>query len=296
MKFRCNCGNIIHDTTDFLSYKANFLANQDEEDFDDGMELLLNESLSKEECLNKMWSLYTHYASRSMYQCSKCGRIFLEDIEGNLHCFVPEEHDNKSLLVSVEGREWEGVLYAEWKDVKPEWCEQRGYISIATNESYNGQVFDDWDTLFKCYYELFDELKQKKLIRSARLRKNGKCIHSWVKKKEERIDEFIKENNISIFAVGDVNNNLFKIYYGDTKCSSMDLFEQLIEYGSVSTLIESCEGQLLPRIWSQGKTKGILCKLSDNKIVVLFMDYELEPKENYMRAKELDLKVKTLFE
>lgn len=83
MKFGCNCGNTICDTTDFLSYKADFLESQDEEDFCDGIELAtMNESLSKEEGLIKMMSLYTHYAGRSMYQCYKCGRIYLEDCEG----------------------------------------------------------------------------------------------------------------------------------------------------------------------------------------------------------------------
>lgn len=112
---------------------------------------------------------------------------------------------------------------------------------------------------------------------------------------QENLIEFVKENNISILVVGDTTENLFQIYYGMTKCSSSDLFEQLIEYGSVSELNESCEGQLMPRIWSQGKMQAILCKPNENKIVILFLNSELNVKENYMRAKELDFKVKTIF-
>lgn len=111
---------------------------------------------------------------------------------------------------------------------------------------------------------------------------------------QEKINGFLIENAISIFAVGDTVENIFQLHYGVTKCSSNDLFKQLIEYGSVATLNEFCEGQLLPRIYSQGKTKAILCKPTKNKIVILFL--ESNAKENYTKAKDLDLKVKTLFE
>lgn len=113
---------------------------------------------------------------------------------------------------------------------------------------------------------------------------------------QEKINRFLIENDISIFVVGDTTENIFQIHYGVMKCSSSDLFKQLIEYGNVSTLNESCEGQLMPQIWSQGKTKAILCKPSENKIVILFLESELNVKENYMRAKDLDIKVKTVFE
>ncbi len=181
MRFGCKCGNIIRDTTDFLSYKADILASQDEEDFCEGMEsLVTDESLSKVVCMNKLMSLYTHYAMRSIYQCSECGRLYVEDPEGKLHCFVPEEHTNKELLISVAGRNWKGLLWANWKDVKPEWSEHHGYIDVNTNESYDNQVFDDKESFLECYYELFDELRQKNLIRSARLHENGECTHTWL--------------------------------------------------------------------------------------------------------------------
>ncbi|MFR1040313.1 MAG: hypothetical protein ACLSE4_16580 [Clostridium sp.] len=72
---------------------------------------------------------------------------------------------------------------------------------------------------------------------------------------ERKINGFLIENAISIFAVGDTVENIFQLHYGVTKCSSNDLFKQLIEYGSVATLNEFCEGQLMPQIFSQGKQK-----------------------------------------
>lgn len=70
---------------------------------------------------------------------------------------------------------------------------------------------------------------------------------------QENLIEFVKENDISILVVGDTSENLFQIHYGLIKCSSSDLIKQLIEYGGVFKLNESCEGQLILRIWSQGK-------------------------------------------
>jgi len=113
---------------------------------------------------------------------------------------------------------------------------------------------------------------------------------------QEKINRFLIENDISILAVGDTVENIFQLHYGVIKCSSNDLFKQLIEYGSVAVLNEFCEGQLMPRTFAQGKTKAILSKPTKNRIVILFFESELNAKENYIKAKDLDLKVKTLFE
>ena len=43
MHFYCTCGYRISDTSDFLSFKASVLSNQDEEDYVDGIEALVKE-------------------------------------------------------------------------------------------------------------------------------------------------------------------------------------------------------------------------------------------------------------
>ena len=52
MHFYCTCGYRISDTTDFLSYKAYILADQDQDDFFDGMEKLIRSALLIE---NNKW-------------------------------------------------------------------------------------------------------------------------------------------------------------------------------------------------------------------------------------------------
>ena len=39
---------------------------------------------------------------------------------------------------------------------------------------------------------------------------------------KEKINGFLIENAISIFAVGDTVKNIFQLHYGVTKCSSND--------------------------------------------------------------------------
>lgn len=76
MHFYCTCGNRISDTTDFLSYKAYLLADQDEQDYYDAIEQeVKNEEISREECVdNIMFSLGRKYLGKAMYQCLGCGR------------------------------------------------------------------------------------------------------------------------------------------------------------------------------------------------------------------------------
>lgn len=73
------------------------------------------------------------------------------------------------------------------------------------------------------------------------------------------------------------------------------MFEQLILFSSVDNLVESLNGQLLPRIWTQGNTKCVICQPSDEQIVALFFDKCMNAKDNYFYSKQLDLQLKELF-
>ncbi len=185
MHFYCTCGYRISDTTDFLSYKAYMLADQDQDDFFDGMEKLIkDDSLSREECAERVVIRHANdYLKRNIYQCPQCGRIFIEDNEENgfkLHIFAPEGDVNKKLLTSAKDTKWKGFLHAEWNDKKFEWRESHGYIFVNTNVPHDEDLsFDDKEAFWKRYYELFEELKAEKLIRSALLIENDKWLHSW---------------------------------------------------------------------------------------------------------------------
>lgn len=109
------------------------------------------------------------------------------------------------------------------------------------------------------------------------------------------IEEFMEKNNIAILVKGDLKTQSFDIVKKDVELESKDLFEQIILFGSVKNLRESIEGQLLPRIWSQGNTKCVICKPNEEQIVALFYDTCLGVIENYTYAKQLDIQIKELF-
>lgn len=109
-----------------------------------------------------------------------------------------------------------------------------------------------------------------------------------------KLDEFIDENGISVFVKADIRTKRFEVIKTDIKHETYNLFQQLILYNSVDNLFESVKGQILPRIWSQGKTKCVICQINEEELVALFYDTSMDAKDNYLLVKQLDMKIKEL--
>ncbi|HTE42847.1 MAG TPA: hypothetical protein VK629_18640 [Steroidobacteraceae bacterium] len=161
MKFNCPCGGIIVDQTDYLSFKGHLVADRDWEDF-------ANSSESRE----RIDSTYV----RVCYQCPKCGRLHLENTDGDLRSFVPEGHQAK-VLNSIKGRKWRGPLVGRWNDSPPAgqpkgtlWCDAGDGVA---------EEFKEWSELERVYRAQFESLRKANLLRSALLRKNEADIHVW---------------------------------------------------------------------------------------------------------------------
>ena len=110
------------------------------------------------------------------------------------------------------------------------------------------------------------------------------------------LNEFIEKNDIAIVAIANLQEKSFDIIKGDLELESYDLFEQLVIHGSVENLMENIEGQILPRIWTQGNTRCIVCRPDQNQIVALFYDNSPNVKDEYYHAKELETLLKQLQE
>ena len=109
------------------------------------------------------------------------------------------------------------------------------------------------------------------------------------------LDEFIEKNNIAIFVKADYRAKRFEVFKNDIVLESSDLFEQLISYGNVDELFANIKGQILPRIWSQGKTKCVICQINEELLVAIFYDTTMDAKDNYLFAKQLESNIKELF-
>ena len=78
--------------------------------------------------------------------------------------------------------------------------------------------------------------------------------------------------------------------FGDaTAIVGTDLVNTLFaDRESINALQRSLQGQLLPRIWSQGDLTCIVCKPSEDVIVGLFCRALRDPVEQYHRSTNLN--------
>lgn len=175
---RCKCGYIIHDSSDYISYKGRIMADQDHFDYlDFTAEIIESKYPDRKKLVNNCFDKFTGM-TKIIYQCSKCGRLYIEN-NNEIFCFMPENHDNKNILKSVHGEKWKGFLHAEWNDKKYEWQEYKGYVCADVNYPCESINSDDKNEIIDGYYRLFEKLRQADVIRSASLKINGRYIHEW---------------------------------------------------------------------------------------------------------------------
>ncbi|MBD5158691.1 MAG: hypothetical protein HDT23_00325 [Ruminococcus sp.] len=175
---KCRCGHIIRDSSDFLSYKGSIIPDQDEDDFFNRTEEMIKSDNPDKNNLICDFLCELAGMTKTVYQCSQCGRLYIEN-NNELFCFIPENHNNNGVLKSVHGENWKGFLHAEWNDTKYEWQDYKGYVSADVNYPCESIHSDDQNEIIDGYYKLLDKLKKFDVIRHATLRINGKLIHEW---------------------------------------------------------------------------------------------------------------------
>lgn len=93
MKIQCHCGATISDGTDSLPQKGHLIADQDWfavlDVIDDRVIAPVASGAVSKEAAFMLFREIVSKASRVMYQCSGCGRLYVDDAEGRLHCYVP---------------------------------------------------------------------------------------------------------------------------------------------------------------------------------------------------------------
>jgi hypothetical protein len=200
MKIRCFCGNVIRDQTDYIPYKAYFVADQD---YFDLIELIEEElalsfkslvgtpptagqadSLGRlSHVLRDAMSLY----KRPMFQCCNCGRLCLEDPDNRraLQWFQPEDKRAwKRVLASVKGegsKAWRGNLVGYWD---PSRSQGQLWYDPPTGERGGYEEFTDRASFENRYYELFERLKEDGHLVGARLGAGSegepiRDVHRW---------------------------------------------------------------------------------------------------------------------
>lgn len=160
-KIRCVCGEVLHDSSDFLSYKGYLVADQDYEDVAVAMEHSGRSSAFRQ-------------TSKTFFQCHSCARLIL-DLPGGLHFFSADDPTkSQKVLRSVHGEKWKRHLRARW---------DKGAGEIWWGFGVEDEGFESgigsWDELKARYQTVFERLRSQELLRDSFLKRDGEYEHKW---------------------------------------------------------------------------------------------------------------------
>jgi hypothetical protein len=105
MKIGCHCGATIFDQTDDLPQKGHLIPDQEwfatYDAMDDEVIVPLTQGAIDKEKAFRLSRQVISRASRLMYQCNVCGRLYVDDNQGALHCYIPaDEKTSREILRS----------------------------------------------------------------------------------------------------------------------------------------------------------------------------------------------------
>lgn len=103
MKIDCTCGATIFDGTDSLPHKAHLTPDQDVHGVWDGIDEnvidpVASGALTVEAAYNKSRTIITS-PTRAMWQCTECGRLYIDGPDRDLHCFVPQNDETDKRIL-----------------------------------------------------------------------------------------------------------------------------------------------------------------------------------------------------
>ena len=107
MKIGCHCGATISDSTDYVPANGHLIRDQEWFNVYDGgddevVDSVAAGKMTAEDVYMKSRQIISP-RSRLMWQCSTCGRLYVDDINGELQCYVPEGAETeKQFLRSCE--------------------------------------------------------------------------------------------------------------------------------------------------------------------------------------------------
>jgi hypothetical protein len=194
MKIFCECGHVIYDQTDYISYKASFISDQDSSDLRDEIEEQIKKLVRKieraasnkididelvEDTIINVSDAIDKYDRRNIYLCLGCGRLFVDDAQFKLHVFIPQDDSvPKNLVRSIEGDKWKRPLRGHWQECVNK--TGKGELSWGFGDEEEGyERFDDFEALKKRYFEVFARLQEKGILRDTFLRKGTEMLHQW---------------------------------------------------------------------------------------------------------------------
>lgn len=89
MWIQCRCGHQIKDTTDSISYKARYILDQEWFDVLDNIDSSIENSDTNKDKLCQDNRKFLNGKVKIIYQCTECGRLYIEDSKKEFREFLP---------------------------------------------------------------------------------------------------------------------------------------------------------------------------------------------------------------
>lgn len=112
----------------------------------------------------------------------------------------------------------------------------------------------------------------------------------------ESLNNVLDELKVSFAVVADLLSGEIKLIGDPDVVGNTDLIAALFaDSETVESLNRSLEGQILPRIWGQGKVSCIVCKPTEKTIVGLFVIDKRDAVQKYHWSKKADEAIRLSF-
>lgn len=105
MKLDCECGKLIVDQTDFLSFKGYVISDQDYSSYLEAIDEAIEKSgpskNEKEKACMAVRCLAIKYF-KTTYQCPDCGRVYISGSDGTFHQYAPNNSFTSKKILQSE--------------------------------------------------------------------------------------------------------------------------------------------------------------------------------------------------
>lgn len=92
MWVQCTCGNRIKDISDGLPHKAHYISDQDWFDVLDRIDYAIESPEENREDLCREIRSFLCKKTKEMYQCTECGKLYVDDKNRELREFIPKNN------------------------------------------------------------------------------------------------------------------------------------------------------------------------------------------------------------
>ena len=93
MKIRCSCGNVIIDQTDYLKYKGYLISDTQWFDFWDAIDGAIEQNYKPDKQKEVVcMQLRRQNVFKSLWECTSCGKLYIEDNSGRLMSYTPDTY------------------------------------------------------------------------------------------------------------------------------------------------------------------------------------------------------------